>query len=61
MSGKCILLDAGANVDCSVDNLLQFAMMGSQYAERVLKVKNPRVGLLSIGESLEGRRVDKGN
>jgi len=50
MRGKCILLDAGANVDCSVDNLLQFAIMGKQYAESVLKVENPRIGLLSIGE-----------
>jgi glycerol-3-phosphate acyltransferase PlsX len=48
--GKAVLLDAGANVDCSVENLLQFAMMGDQYAEHVLGVPNPRVGLLSIGE-----------
>jgi phosphate acyltransferase len=50
MNGKCILLDAGANVDCSVENLLQFAVMGSEYAKSALKVENPRVGLLSIGE-----------
>lgn len=50
IKGKCIMLDAGANVDCTVDNLIQFAVMGSRYAERVLKVDNPRVGLLSIGE-----------
>jgi len=49
-SGKAVLLDGGANVDCSVDNLMQFAVMGREYAERVLKVNNPRVGLLSIGE-----------
>lgn len=50
MNGRAVLLDAGANVDCSVENLLQFAVMGSEYAERVLELKNPRVGLLSIGE-----------
>src|SRR3974377_2181406 len=60
LSVNCVLLDAGANVDCSVDNLLQFAVMGSQYAERVLKVANPRVGLLSIGEEpTKGDEVQK--
>jgi phosphate acyltransferase len=48
--GKAVMLDAGANVDCSVDNLLQFAVMGSQYAACVMKIANPRIGLLSIGE-----------
>ena len=45
-----LLLDVGANVDCDPENLVQFALMGSLYARNVLKVKNPRVGLLSIGE-----------
>jgi glycerol-3-phosphate acyltransferase PlsX len=45
-----LLLDVGANVDCDANNLLQFAVMGSLYAQNVLKVQNPRVGLLSIGE-----------
>lgn len=48
--GKGVMLDGGANVDCSVENLAQFAIMGREYADRVLKIKNPRVGLLSIGE-----------
>ncbi|MDI6827118.1 MAG: phosphate acyltransferase PlsX [Armatimonadota bacterium] len=50
MNGKVVLLDAGANVDCTVENLLQFAVMGKEYAEQVLKLPNPRIGLLSIGE-----------
>src|SRR5580698_2054881 len=45
-----LLLDVGANVDCDPENLLQFAIMGSMYSRNVLKVQNPRVGLLSIGE-----------
>jgi glycerol-3-phosphate acyltransferase PlsX len=45
-----LLLDVGANVDCDPDNLVQFAVMGHMYARNVLKVANPRVGLLSIGE-----------
>ena len=50
LNGAAVILDAGANVDCSVENLAQFAIMGREYADRVLKIKNPRVGLLSIGE-----------
>ncbi|MFC6646673.1 phosphate acyltransferase PlsX [Granulicella cerasi] len=48
--GPCVLLDVGANVDSDPTNLLQFAVMGSEYAKNVLHVHNPRVGLLSIGE-----------
>lgn len=46
----CVLLDVGANVDCDPNNLIQFAVMGHLYAQNVLHVSNPRVGLLSIGE-----------
>ena len=46
----CVLLDVGANVDCKPKNLEQFAVMGEIYARTVLKIKEPRVGLLSIGE-----------
>ena len=46
----CVFLDVGANVDCDANNLLQFAVMGHMYAQNVLHVANPRVGLLSIGE-----------
>jgi glycerol-3-phosphate acyltransferase PlsX len=45
-----LLLDVGANVDCDPDNLVQFAMMGHMYAKNILRIHNPRVGLLSIGE-----------
>src|SRR5580698_5754781 len=45
-----LLLDVGANVDCDPDNLVQFAVMGYMYARNVLRIHNPRVGLLSIGE-----------
>lgn len=50
VSGHCLLLDIGANVDCRPGFLAQFAVMGSLYSERVLGVHQPRVGLLSIGE-----------
>jgi phosphate acyltransferase len=45
-----LLLDVGANVDSHPENLVQFAVMGSMYARNVLKIRDPRVGLLSIGE-----------
>jgi glycerol-3-phosphate acyltransferase PlsX len=49
-TGATIMLDAGAVVDCTPEMLVQFAVMGSVYAEKALGVGNPRVGLLSIGE-----------
>ncbi|HFC09955.1 MAG TPA: phosphate acyltransferase PlsX [Chloroflexi bacterium] len=48
--GYCVVLDIGANAECKPEYLLQFAVMGSVYAERLLGVQNPRVGLLSNGE-----------
>jgi glycerol-3-phosphate acyltransferase PlsX len=49
-TGTCVVLDIGANPDCKPENLLQFGIMGSLYAERVRHVVRPRVGLLSNGE-----------
>ena len=46
----CVFLDVGANVDCDANNLLEFAVMGHMYAQNVLKMPSPRIGLLSIGE-----------
>lgn len=45
-----VIIDAGANVDCRPRHLLQFALMGSIYAESVLGITRPRVGVLSNGE-----------
>ncbi len=53
-TGSCVVLDIGANPDCDANNLLQFAIMGSLYAEKVLGLKNPKVGLVSNGEE-EGK------
>ena len=44
-----MLIDCGANVECTPEYLLQFAYMGSFYAERILGVKSPRVALLNVG------------
>jgi glycerol-3-phosphate acyltransferase PlsX len=45
-----VIVDVGANVDCSPEMLAQFAVMGEAYSRLVLKVERPKVGLLSIGE-----------
>jgi glycerol-3-phosphate acyltransferase PlsX len=45
-----VIIDAGANVDCKPRQLVQFGLMGSIYAEQVLGVTSPRVGVLSNGE-----------
>jgi phosphate acyltransferase len=48
--GYCVVADVGANADCKPEYLLQFAIMGSVYAEKTLGKKSPRVGLISNGE-----------
>jgi glycerol-3-phosphate acyltransferase PlsX len=50
VSGETVLIDVGANVDCKPVHLLQFAVMGHVYAKELLKINNPRIGLLSTGE-----------
>ncbi len=49
-NGQCLVLDIGANPDCKPEHLLQFAVMGSVYAERVRGIPKPRVALISNGE-----------
>jgi glycerol-3-phosphate acyltransferase PlsX len=49
-TGKCVVLDIGANADCRPEFLCQFAIMGSLYAEKLLNITKPRVALLSNGE-----------
>ncbi len=45
-----VLIDAGANVDCTPQNLLQFALMGNAYCKTMFNIPSPRIALLSIGE-----------
>ena len=47
--GKAVLIDCGANAECTAEYLVQFAYLGSFYASRVLGIEKPRVGLLNIG------------
>jgi glycerol-3-phosphate acyltransferase PlsX len=48
-TGKAVLIDCGANADCTAEYLVQFAYLGSFYAQRVMGIEKPRVGLLNIG------------
>jgi phosphate acyltransferase len=58
--GKAILLDAGANADCKPEHLVEFALMGSCYAEHVVGVDSPRVATLNIGsEAKKGNVLTK--
>jgi len=50
ISKPCLLIDAGANADCTPEMMTQFAVMGNVYMHNVHQVASPRVGLLNIGE-----------
>jgi glycerol-3-phosphate acyltransferase PlsX len=49
-----LLLDVGLNADCKPENLNQFAILGSLFASQILKIENPKVGLVNLGEE-EGK------
>lgn len=54
-SGKLgLLVDVGLNADCKPENLNQFAVLGSLFAEHILKIDNPKTGLVNLGEE-EGK------
>lgn len=58
-NGFYMLLDGGANVDCRPEMLVQFAIMGSCYVEKIMGIKNPRVGLINVGaEDTKGRELE---
>lgn len=52
-AGKAVLCDCGANAECTPEYLLQFAYLGSYYAQRMMGLEKPRVGLLNIGAEAE--------
>ncbi len=60
LTGTAVMLDVGANVDCTAQHLEQFALMGNEYGKHLLGKPDPRVGLLSIGvEESKGNEVTK--
>ena len=59
-TGRFLLMDAGANTDCTPLNLTQFALMGDVYAQYLYNRERPRVGLLSVGgEDVKGNELTK--
>ena len=60
MKGQTVILDLGANVECSSENLVQFAIMGDMFSRSVLGIKNPKLGLLNVGsEQIKGNTIVK--
>ncbi len=60
LKGHSLLMDVGANVDSKPRNLVQFALMGKVYLENVVGIKNPKIGLMSIGEEeVKGNELTK--
>lgn len=58
--GRFLLVDAGANPDCSPKNLIQFAILGEIYAQYLYGLERPRIGLLSVGgEDVKGNEMTK--
>lgn len=58
--GKTVILDCGANAECTPEFLLQFGLVGSIYAKKCLGIENPKVGLLNIGtEDSKGTQLQK--
>lgn len=56
LKGETVMLDLGANVECSPENLVDFAVMGAVFATTVLGIHNPRIGLLNVGsEEIKGK------
>lgn len=59
-TGRCVLLDLGANVDCNSENLVQFALMGDAFAKVLLNIPSPKIGLLNVGsEDTKGSEIVK--
>jgi glycerol-3-phosphate acyltransferase PlsX len=60
LTGLSLLIDVGANVNCSPHNLEQFAVMGKVFMESIMGTSNPRVALMSIGEEeIKGNDLTK--
>ena len=58
--GKTVILDCGANAECTPEFLLQFALMGALYAKKNMGIQSPRIGLLNIGtEDSKGGQLQK--
>ena len=52
-----IILDLGANIECTHENLIQFAIMGSEFAKIILGKEKPRIGILNVGTEQEKGKI----
>ncbi len=60
LKGEIVILDLGANIDCTDDNLVQFAIMGEVFSKSLLGTKTPSIGILNVGsEEIKGNAVVK--
>ncbi|WP_312641974.1 phosphate acyltransferase PlsX [Hydrogenoanaerobacterium sp.] len=60
-SGKYMLLDSGANIECRPEMLMQFGIMGSAYMNKIMGIENPRIGLINVGvEESKGGELQLG-
>jgi len=60
LKGEIVILDLGANLDCTDDNLVQFALMGEVFSKSLLGIKTPSIGILNVGsEEIKGNAVVK--
>src|SRR5204862_1773255 len=57
VKGRAVLVEMGANVECTPEQIVQFALMGEVYARKVLGVARPKVGVVANGEE-EGKATD---
>lgn len=58
LKGRSVMLDLGANIECNEENLYQFAVMGDAFAKTLLKLPQPKVGLLNVGaEDMKGHEI----
>ncbi len=60
LRGETVILDLGANIDCTYVNLVQFALMGEIFSKSLLGITNPKIGILNVGsEEIKGNAVVK--
>ena len=60
LRGEIVILDLGANIECSHKNLVQFALMGETFSKSLLGIKKPRIGILNVGsEEIKGNAIVK--
>ena len=60
LRGESVILDLGANIECTHENLVQFAVMGEAFSKLVIQKKRPKIGVLNVGsEEIKGNSVVK--